>query len=78
MDSRATASAILFFILNIFGLGAGPWSVGLLSDYLEPSLGVESLRYAMLYLIPVSLSLSGLCFFFAARHLRQDFADAPD
>ena len=78
MDSRATASAILFFILNIFGLGAGPWSVGFLSDYLEPSLGVESLRYAMLYLIPVSLSLSGLCFFFAARHLRQDFADAPD
>jgi MFS family permease len=75
---RATASAILFFILNIFGLGAGPWSVGFLSDYLEPSLGVESLRYAMLYLIPVSLSLSGLCFFFAARHLRQDFADAPD
>jgi hypothetical protein len=75
---RATASAILFFILNIFGLGAGPWSVGLLSDFLEPSLGVESLRYAMLYLLPVALTLSGLCFILASRNLRQDLADAPE
>ncbi len=75
---RATASAILFFILNIFGLGAGPWSVGLLSDFLEPSLGVESLRYAMLYLLPISMSLSGICFILASRYLRQDLADAPE
>jgi predicted MFS family arabinose efflux permease len=75
---RATASAILFFILNMFGLGAGPWSVGLLSDLLAPSLGVESLRYAMLYLIPAALALSGACFLLAARHLRQDMAAAPD
>jgi predicted MFS family arabinose efflux permease len=75
---RATASAILFFILNIFGLGAGPWSVGLLSDLLEPSLGAESLRHAMLYLLPAAVTLSGLFFVLAARHLRKDFADAPD
>jgi MFS family permease len=75
---RATASAILFFILNIFGLGAGPWSVGLLSDLLQPSLGAESLRYAMLYLLPAAVTLSGLCFVLAARHLRKDLADAPD
>ena len=52
---RATASAILFLILNIIGLGAGPWSVGMLSDYLEPSIGIDSLRYAMLYLLPVMM-----------------------
>ena len=75
---RATASAILFFILNMFGLGAGPWSVGLLSDFLAPDLGVESLRYAMLYLIPAALALSGACFLLASRNLRQDMAAAPD
>ena len=52
---RATASAILFLILNIIGLGLGPWSVGMLSDYLQPSLGAESLRYAMVFIIPAVL-----------------------
>ena len=31
---RALASAILFFILNLIGLGMGPWAVGFLSDQL--------------------------------------------
>ena len=75
---RATSSAILFFILNMVGLGLGPWSVGLLSDYLEPTLGTESLRHAMLYLLPAATVLSGLLFIFAARHLREDLARAPD
>jgi predicted MFS family arabinose efflux permease len=74
---RATASAILFLILNIIGLGLGPSSVGLLSDYYEPSMGVESLRYAMLSVIPAAVFLSAGCFFFAAKTLRQDVADAP-
>jgi MFS family permease len=75
---RATASAILFFILNMIGLGLGPWSVGLVSDYLEPTLGTESLRHAMLYLLPAATVLSGLLFIFAARHLREDLTRAPD
>ena len=29
---RALASAILFFILNLIGLGLSPWAIGLLSD----------------------------------------------
>ena len=36
---RALASAILFFILNLIGLGLGPWAVGVLSDLLAPTLG---------------------------------------
>ena len=31
---RATAAAILLFIINIIGLGLGPWMMGLLSDAL--------------------------------------------
>ena len=75
---RATASAILFLILNTIGLGLGPWSVGLLSDYLEPTFGVESLRYAMLYIIPAVMFWSASHFYLASRTLRQDLAAAPD
>ncbi|GIS50904.1 MAG: hypothetical protein Ct9H90mP25_3380 [Gammaproteobacteria bacterium] len=41
---RSTSSAILFLILNIIGLGMGPFTVGLLSDFFDPSFGIESLR----------------------------------
>ncbi len=74
---RALASAILFFVLNLIGLGLGPWSVGLISDYLQPEYGVESLRYAMLWLVPIASVLSGLCFLFASRTLQEDLARAP-
>lgn len=75
---RALSSAILFLILNIIGLGAGPWTVGILSDALEASKGIESLRYAMLYVIPVFGAWSVIHFYLASRHLREDLANAPD
>jgi predicted MFS family arabinose efflux permease len=75
---RAMSSALLFFILNIVGLGAGPWSIGLLSDYLQPTLGSESLSQAMLYLIPVTMFWSACHFFLAARTLRADLETAPN
>jgi MFS family permease len=74
---RALASAILFFVLNIIGLGMGPWLVGTLSDYLQPTLGAESLRYAMLYLIPAAMAWSVVHLYLAARHLREDLQNAP-
>ena len=43
---RALASAILFLVLNLIGLGGGPLLVGAISDYLSPTYGAESLRYA--------------------------------
>lgn len=43
---RALASAILFLVLNLIGLGGGPLLVGAISDYLNPTYGAESLRYA--------------------------------
>ena len=74
---RATASAILFLIINIIGLGGGPWVVGMLSDLLAPQLGSESLRYAMLYALPPVMAWSGLHFLLAARTLREDVEAAP-
>jgi MFS family permease len=75
---RATASAILFFILNFIGLGLGPASVGILSDYLAPTLGIESLRYAMVFLLPPVMAWSACHFLLASRALRDDLAAAPD
>jgi predicted MFS family arabinose efflux permease len=75
---RATSSAILFLVLNIIGLGLGPWSIGLLSDYLLPALGIESLRYALLYIIPAVTFWSACHFYLASRTLRDDLANAPN
>lgn len=52
---RTTVSSIMLFILNIIGLGFGPQFVGILSDLLNPTYGVESLRYALLITSFISL-----------------------
>jgi len=74
---RALASAILFLILNIIGLGLGPWATGYLSDLLTPSLGQEALRHAMLYLAPPAVAWSAVHFYLASRTLEDDLSRAP-
>ena len=75
---RSTASAILFLIINIIGLGLGPFGIGYLSDMLAPSMGVESLRYAMLILLPTVNIWSAIHFYLASRTLREDLKMAPE
>ena len=75
---RATASAILFLILSIIGLGIGPVAVGTLSDLLASSYGEDSLRQAMLYIIPVMMFWSACHFYMASKTVREDLAAAPD
>ena len=74
---RAVASAILFFLINLIGMGLGPWGVGLLSDMLSAELGNESLRYAMLYLLPAAMGWSAVHFLLASRTLQKDLVAAP-
>ncbi len=69
---RAQASAVLLFILNIIGLGLGPQFVGLLSDWLEPRYGVESIRYALLWTVAGGALWSTVHYFLGARTLKQD------
>jgi len=47
-NMRAVASAIAMFMLNLIGMGLGPQAVGILSDWLAPEYGAESLRWALL------------------------------
>ena len=70
---RALTSAILLFVLNMIGLGLGPFLTGLTSDLLAPRFGDQSLRYAM-----VLASMTGLVaillFYLGARKLPADLA----
>jgi len=74
---RALASAILFFVLNLIGLGLGPLSAGLLSDYLSGIYGADGLRYAMVIIGMVGV-LGVVMFLMAGRHLRADLEHKLD
>ena len=72
---RALTSAILFFVLNMIGLGLGPFLTGLVSDLLVPAYGDQALRYSMLgttqfYLLAIAM------FALAAKHLPTDLRKA--
>lgn len=61
-EMRATL-AVVMLLANLIGMGIGPQVIGILSDLLRPSLGVDSLRYAMLAVVAAA--------FWAAYHFWQ-------
>jgi predicted MFS family arabinose efflux permease len=74
---RATAAALLFFVINFIGLAIGPQMIGIASDLLAPRFGQESLRYALL-LSSISFVWAAYHLLRAARTLRQDLAQAVE
>lgn len=68
-NMRALTSAILFFVLNLIGLGLGPLTIGMISDLLQPSFGTESLRWALYIILPVSVC-SSIVFFYTSKKMR--------
>jgi hypothetical protein len=64
-NMRASASAVLLFVINMIGLGLGPLVVGALSDAYMPIFGEENLRYAML--TALTMGTSGVFFFWMAH-----------
>jgi len=68
---RAFASAVLFFVLNAIGLGFGPLVIGMLSDYLEPTYGVDALRWAFTLTFITGLIASGFLFM-ASKYYDND------
>jgi MFS family permease len=69
---RAMASAILLFILNMIGLGIGPWFVGFVSDLLAPQYGDESLRWALVSIVCVGNAWAAVHYFLGSRTFRED------
>jgi len=72
---RAFTSAMLVLIVNILGLSLGPLLTGMISDALQPTLGVESLRYAILASMGMSV-VAALCFFRSGQHLMHELEGA--
>jgi predicted MFS family arabinose efflux permease len=72
---RALASALYGFIINLVSMGLGPLSVGMLSDYLQPDYGVDSLRYAILTVVVIATFWAAVHFLLAAKHLRHDLVE---
>jgi len=68
---RSVAAAILLFILNIIGLGAGPQAVGIVSDLLNPTYGEESLRYSLLIVSFMNV-WSAYHYYVAGKYLKED------
>jgi predicted MFS family arabinose efflux permease len=66
-DIRGMGVAMLMLAVNLIGGGTGPLLVGMLSDYWAPSLGNESLRYAMVAGISV-MGWGVIHFWIASRH----------
>jgi len=71
---RATAAAILLFIINLIGLGLGPLAVGLLSDYFNKGMGLgaaEGVRWALITSTLFGLIAFG-CFWQARKTIREE------
>jgi MFS family permease len=46
-ELRAVAASVMLFGQNLIGLGLGPFVFGALSDWLEPTMGTESVRWVL-------------------------------
>jgi MFS family permease len=68
---RAQATAIFLLVIQLFGLGVGPLTIGMASDALRPSFGENGLQTALLLLVPVLL-LVAISYVVMARFLRAE------
>ena len=71
---RSLASAINLLFLSLVGAGLGPFFVGVMNDYLEPTLGSQAVRYT-LSIVALTAVWSSLHNFVSARHLLRDLSD---
>jgi len=68
---RALASAILFLVLNLVGLGLGPLFFGAMSDLLTPSFGTQSLSVALCFSF-IAIIVALFLFWRASRLIKED------
>ena len=74
---RAIAASVYMMTFNLIGLGLGPLFVGMLSDLYIPQLGDESLRWAMVSVLLVSVL--GITFYVrAASSVLHDISQSQN
>jgi predicted MFS family arabinose efflux permease len=76
---RAVAASIMLFVLNLIGMGLGPWSVGIVSDLLHAytSLGGDSLRWSLV-ISQVFAFIAVYCCMRGAHTLKGDLARSQE
>jgi hypothetical protein len=74
---RAVSVAVFLIVVHLVGMGFGPVLVGRFSDAIQPLAGADSLRYALLCVIPLNL-IAALLFWRGARHVAADIAAQAD
>lgn len=72
---RAIAAAIFMMIINIIGLGLGPYATGLLSDGLVAKFG-ESALAVSLCAVTMTCGAGAVIFLFASRTVAADIEAA--
>jgi MFS family permease len=73
LRQRAVASAVLFFIINLVGLGTGPLIIGALSDLMRPAYGdADALRYAIIGTALVAKAWAITHYLLASRTVSDD------
>jgi predicted MFS family arabinose efflux permease len=81
---RSVATSVLLFVQTLIGFGLGPWAVGQISDWLQPSgmtlpllgvvgQGTDSLRWAIVVVGLINI-WSAIHYFRGARFLLADLA----
>jgi predicted MFS family arabinose efflux permease len=70
-NMRATTSAILLLVLNIFGLGGGVFLIGFLNDQLAATYGQIAIRYSLAVVVAIG-GASSLFFWRGSAYLPED------
>ena len=73
---RSSFPAISLFVAGLIGLGIGPQMVGVASDLVRPFVGEESLRYALMLVVPFFGVWAAIHFYLGGKHIPADFKKA--
>ncbi len=68
-DMRGQASAIYLFVVNLLGLGIGPWAVAIFTDYIF--VGDNSVRYSLLIVATAAHLIAALLLWIGLKPFRE-------
>jgi MFS transporter, Spinster family, sphingosine-1-phosphate transporter len=70
--SRATASASILLMQNLFGLGLAAPIIGVLSDHYKGQWGADSVRFVLVTVAGVATLIAGLLLWSARKYLPEE------
>ena len=71
-SSRATASASILLMQNLFGLGLGSYAIGALSNHYKTQYGADSVRMVLAVLVGVVTLIAAVLQWRSRRHLPEE------